>query len=138
MARVNRSILWSDAGSRSTITLLLVDTSASAIQAALLGKSSADFIEYWEGPLVINGAPAPVNAQYPSVTQQAVLTFLCADGTIAKVALPAPKLSIFLSDGQTVDATQIAGIIAACIASLLSNSGSPAVSFLGGFLTGRG
>jgi hypothetical protein len=138
MARVNRSILWSDAGARSTISLLLADPTAAAIQGALLAKSNADYIEYWEGPLVINGAPAPVVAQYPSVMQQAVLTFQCADGTIAKVSLPAPKLSIFLADGQTVDAAQIVAIIANCIATLVSNSGSPATSFIGGFLTGRG
>lgn len=137
MARVNRSILWGDAGGRQTISLILANPSAGGIQSALLAKSNADYLEYWEGPLSINGSPAPVNAQYPGVGGQAVLAFVCADGTIAKVALPAPQLGIFLSDGQTVDSTQIAAIIAACTASLISNSGSPATTFVAGFLQGR-
>lgn len=137
MARINRSILWADSGSRSTITLLLANPSAAGLQAALLAKSNADYIEYWEGPLNINGAPAPTVAQYPSVMMQAVLTFQCADTTIAKVALPAPQLGIFLADGQTVDATQIAAIIANALAVLVSNTGSPATAYLGGFLTAR-
>lgn len=138
MARVNRSILWLDSGGNATITLILANPTAASIQGALLAKSNADYSEYWEGPLVINGSPTPTFAQYPAVTQQAVLSFLCADGTIAKVALIAPQLGIFLSDGQTVDATQIPVIIAACISTLISNSGSPAVSFIGGILQRRG
>ncbi len=137
MARVNRSILWTDAGAGSTISLILANPSAAGIQGALLGKSNADYLEYWEGPLVINGAPSPAASPYQSVTSQAVLTFLCADGTVAKVALPAPQSGIFLSDGQTVDSTQIAVIIANCLGSLISNTGSPAVSFLSGILVGR-
>lgn len=137
MARVNRSVLWTDAGARATLSLILADPTGAGIQGALLAKSNADYLEYWEGPLTINGAPGPVSAQYPSVLQQAVLTFECGDGTIAKVALPAPKASIFLSDGQTVDATQIAGIIAACQAALISNTGSLAVTYLSGILTAK-
>lgn len=137
MARVNRSVLWGDAGGNTSISLILANPSGAGIQGALLGKSNADYLEYWEGPLVINGSPAPTAAQYQSVQQSAVLSFLCGDGTIARVALLAPKLSIFLADGITVDSTQIAGIIAACTGNLISNTGSAAVSFLGGTLQGR-
>lgn len=137
MARVNRSILWVDSGGLTTITLILANPSAAGIQGALLAKSNADYLDEWEGPLNINGSPAPVAADYRSVTQSAVLSFLCGDGSIAKVALVAPKLSIFLADGQTVDSTQIAGIIAACTGNLVSNTGSTAASFLGGILQGR-
>lgn len=137
MARVNRSIMWIDSGGLTTITLILANPSAAGIQGALLAKSNADYLDEWEGPLNINGSPAPVFADYPAVTQSAVLTFLCGDGSVAKVALPAPQISIFLADGQTVDATQIAGIIAACTGNLVSNTGSAAVSYLSGFLQGR-
>lgn len=137
MARVNRSILWVDSGGLTTITLILANPSAAGIQGALLGKSNADYLDEWEGPLNINGSPSVHNLAYPSVTQSAVLSFLCGDGSIAKVSLPAPQLSIFLADGQTVDATQITGIIGACTGNLVSNTGSAATSFLGGILTGR-
>jgi len=137
VARVNRSVLWIDAGGLSTITLLLANPTAASIQGAIKDKSNADYLEYWEGPLTINSSPAPTSAAYVSVTQSAVLSFLCADNTIAKIAIPAPQLGIFLSDGQTVDASQVTVLVASCIATLVSNSGSPAVSFLGGVLTGR-
>ena len=110
---------------------------AAGIQAQLLAVSNADFLNWWEGPVNINGAPAPTAAPNQNVNTQATLVFLCNDGTQVKLALPAPKAAIFLADGVTVNAASIAALIAACIGTLVSQSGGVAVSYLAGLLTER-
>ena len=133
----NRSILFVDAAGGSTITLIRSSTGGAAIQTALLNHSNADWFNEWEATLNVNLAPAPVVAEYQSVSQEAALVFLCADGTTARVNLLAPKLAIFLADGITVDATTIPDIVAACVGNLLSATLSPATSFLSGILLRR-
>ena len=133
----NRSVLFVDGAGGSTITLIRTLTGGAAIQAALIAVSNADWFNEWEGTLNVNLAPSPTVAEYQSVSQQAALVFLCADGTTARVNLLAPQIGIFLSDGITVDATMIPGVIAACVGNLLSATLSPAVSFLSGILLQR-
>lgn len=133
----NRSILFVDAAGGSSIVLIRTSAGAAAIQAAMLGVMNADWFNEWEGTLNINLAPSPVVAPYQSVSQQAALVFLCADGTTARLNLLAPKLGIFLADGITVDSTMIGGLIAACVGNLLSATLSPATSFLSGILLKR-
>lgn len=137
MANVNRSIVWVDGAGGSTITLIRAVTSASAIETQLLAISNSDWFNEWEGALNINLAPSPTVAEYQSVAQRAVLTFLCADGTTARVDVVAPKLAIFLADGITVDSSTIPALIAACVGTLLSATLSPATAFLSGILTSR-
>ena len=132
----NRSVLWVDAGSRATITLIRTSTGGATIQADVQAKSNAGVLNEWNGTLVTT-APSTSAAQYPSVTQQATLVFQCADGTTARIDIPAPVLSIFLSDGVTVDATTITTLIADCIGNLLSTSLSPATAYLSGILNRR-
>lgn len=134
---LNRSVLWVDGAGGSTITLIRSVGGGAAIETALLGVSNADWFNEWEGTLNVNLAPAPIVSQYQAVRQRAILTFLCADGTTARVDAVAPDLSIFLADGVTVDATMIPGVIAACVGSLLSATLSPATAFLGGILNSR-
>lgn len=133
----SRSIVWVDAGSGATITRIRTNTGAGGIQTQMLAVSNADYNDYWEGTDTINGSPAPSTGQYQAVTQQATLSFLCADNTIATLRLIAPKISIFLSDGITVDSTTIAALIAACIGTLQSTSGSLATAYLAGSLNSR-
>lgn len=130
----NRSVVYSDAATGVTIKLLRSVSGGTTLRDDALALSNADWVNDWEGDLNINGAPAPVVAQYQSVSQQATLVFLCADGTSARIDIPAPKLSIFLSDGVTVDATAITTLIADAVGELLSPSLSPAVSFQSGIL----
>jgi len=134
---INRSIVWVDSGGNNTITLLRTSTGAGTIEGDILALSDADWFNQWEGTLFVNGSPAPTFAQYPSVTQQATLQFMCADGTVARVDIPAPQIGIFLSDGVTVDPSMITTLITDCIGNLLSSSLSPAVSYLVGFLNRR-
>lgn len=134
---MNRSVIWLQAGPQSTITLIRTDTGGSAIETAILAHSNSDWFNEWEGTLNINGAPAPVNAPYPGVAQQARLVFKCADNSQAELVIPAPKVNIFLPDGVTVDVTTIPDITAACIGHLLSGSLSPATTYLSGLLSKR-
>lgn len=131
-----RYALWVDAYGITRPTLPLADnsTASAAIQTALLAKSNAIVASYSEGTLTVTGA-SPATGIFQSVRDAAILSFLCADGTIAKLTLPAPLQSIFLSDEETVDSTQIAGIITACLSHLTSASGSLASSFIGGIRT---
>ena len=133
----NRSVLWVDVGGRSTITLIRTSTGGNSIEGDIVALMNGDWFNEWEGTLNVNGSVSVVNAQYPTIQSQATCTFICADGTVARVDIPAPKLSIFLADGVTVDSTKIATLIADCIGNLLSSSGSPAVSFAAGFLNRR-
>lgn len=132
-----RSIVWVDSGGNNTITLIRTSTGAGVIEGDILAVSNATWFNQWEGTLFINGSPVPTFAEYPSVTQQATLLFQCADGTSARVDIPAPQIGIFMADGVTVDPSTIGTLIADCIGNLLSSSASPAVSFTVGFLNRR-
>lgn len=129
-----RSTVWADAGNGTTIHRIRTDVGAATIQADMVAISHADWITFWEGDIHINGSPSPSVGQYQAANQSAFLSFLCADATIVVLQVPAPKLSIFLSDGVTVDATTITTLIADCIGHLESTTGSKAASFLGGHL----
>lgn len=78
--------------------------------------------------------PAPVVATYPSVRVQAQLIFRDVAGSIAKLWIPAPKSSIFLPDGVTVDPSAIATLISDATGLLLAGSGNPVAAFVGGQL----
>lgn len=132
-----RSVVWIDSGGNSTITLIRTSSGAGTIEGDVLALSNADWFNQWEGTLFVNASPSPTFADYPSVTQNATLLFLCADGTNARLDIVAPKISIFMADGVTVDPSTITGLIADCVGNLLSASLSPAVSYLSGFLNRR-
>jgi len=128
------SVVWIGAGTGLTINRIRTATGASTILTDMLALTNADQLNTWEGNLTVNGSPSPVNAAYPGLQQIANLVFLCADGSTAQLRLVAPKLSIMLADGVTVDATMIATLIADCVGNLESPTGSLAVSFLSGRL----
>ena len=131
---MNRSVIWVDAGGSAVITLIRTSTGAGGIQSAMLAQMNADYLNWWESAVTVNGAPAPTTAQYQAANQQARLVFLCADGTYAQLKLPAPKFGIFLPDGVSVDSTAIPALIAACVGTLEAPSGSLATSFVSGTL----
>lgn len=134
---VNRSVIWVDGAGGSTITLIRADTDASSIETELLAVANSDWFNEWEGALNINTSPLPTIAAYQSVAQRATLSFQCADTTIATVQIVAPKGSIFLADGVTVDPSMITSLITACVGTLLSSTLSPAVTYVGGILDTR-
>lgn len=127
-----KSVIYIDAGGVATIHLIRTHTGGGTILNLLLGHSNADVSSTWEGTEVVNSTPSPVAAEYPSGRIVAALTFLAADGTLATLNIPAPKINIFLADGTTVDPTQIADVIAACVGQLIAPSGSLVTSYVAG------
>jgi hypothetical protein len=55
------------------------------------------------------------NAEYPAITDKAQLTFQDAKGRLHNWLLPAPNLSIFEADGDTVNPANISDLIAAIV-----------------------
>jgi len=134
----SRSVIWVDANGKQTITRIRTGTGAAGIQAAILGASNADYSAWWESAETTNGSPAPVAAAYQGNQPMAQLLYLCADLTIATLLLPAPAVGNFLADQETINPTAapIAAITAAATAAggLVSTTGSPATTLLGGKL----
>ncbi len=131
-----RSTIWLDANGGTQITLIYSAAGAAAILPLMLAISHADYTRYWESAQSLNLAPAPTTGQYQTCSPDAVLTFQCADGSIARLVLPAPQIGIFLADQETVDPANagVIALVAACIGSLASSTGSPAATYLGGTL----
>lgn len=129
------SRVWIDAAGNRTITLTRTTTGAATIAAGVLLASEADWIQQWESVVAVN-APVPLGGTYLPTSLRAALTFLCADNTLAVLYVPAPSVTIFMADRQTVDPLNItvAGIIAACVGTLVSSTGSPATAFVSGVL----
>lgn len=125
------SVVWADAGGRTRTTQIVTSAGSAAVLAALKAQSNADWMQQWEGDLVAQ-VPAPVAAQFQDASDAAVLYFQTAAGAIAKVTLPAPVASIFMADGESVDPSAIAAIIAAVIADCVTADGTAVASYVGG------
>ncbi len=132
----NLSVTLVDAGGHTGTTLLHLTDAALLVDglAALLAASNADWIAWWGGPATLQATPAPAAAVYLTLRPAAVLFFGCADGSTARVSYKAPVAALFLADGETVDASDPTGALAALQAVITSATGSPATSFLGGIL----
>lgn len=131
MATARTSIIWQDAAGFTTQTLIRSTGSITTLFNALLAKSNADYSDVWAGTETIH-VPSPVAAVYESVGDYALLEYSTAAGLVVTLKLPAPKSSIFLADGQTVDAGQITAITNAAILTVSDASGNLVTSFLGG------
>jgi hypothetical protein len=126
-----------DAAGAQNIYRSRTTSGIGSILAAAVACSNADWQTCWEGPESVN-APAPTAAQYLPGKPAALLYLLCADSTTAVFRIPAPQVGIFLADQVTVDPANAAVVtlVAALVGSLLSASGSPAVSLQAGVLEG--
>jgi hypothetical protein len=137
MALQTRSVIWLDAGSRTTQTILHANPNSSAIMAALEAHSNAGVVEWWEGPAVF---PAGSNtpAVFADVSDVARLTFVTSTGNTVTVAVPAPQIAMFKPDTVTVDPSAIADIISACVGSLSTPGGVAVSSYVVGVRNQRG
>lgn len=131
MANQKRSTVWVDAAGSTRRTDLYGPGSLAAVVAALAAKSKAAELQHWEGDLVASVA-APAGGLYAAAADIARLLFTSAAGQVVQVALPAPLASIFQADGYSVDPAQIAGIIAAVKAGVLTTSGGVLTDYVGG------
>lgn len=132
---VSTSTVWIDVTGNLGITRIDTTSGIGPILSAIIGASTGDWYQCWEGPLSVN-TPVPPGGQYASVVTRASLLFACADGTQVTLLIPSPDASIFMADGKTVDptATAVSTLITACVGLLVGASGSPVSSYVGGYL----
>lgn len=133
MAAHRTGVVWIDAQGERVLHVLTTTTGGLTLLSDIKAKSNADQSFNWDAAENVI-SPAPVVATYPTVRVTAQLLFTDATGSIAKLYIPAPVSSIFLSDGVTVDPAQVATIISDAIGTLLAGSGLPVTMFLGGQL----
>lgn len=133
---VRRNVQWLDAAGRGFRTILTSRLNADNTMPALANISNAIVRQYWEGTVVRNTTPAPGDAAYWSISDEAVLVFEDATGTQTRLTVPAPKREIFKADGKTVDPTNfnVSSLIAAAISEIIvPASNLPVVNYIGGF-----
>jgi len=130
----NLSVVFVDAGGRSTIVLLhLVDGAdpADGVDAIHEG-SNADWSTWWAST-VTTQTPAPLNLVFPDVRDKAVLTFAdSGSGDMVTATIPAPTDALFLADGETVDPADPTGVIADLLAIMSTTGGVAVDTFIGG------
>src|SRR5579872_3622825 len=131
---MRRSLVLVDSQGFTRSILLTTNGGASSIQAVLLAVSDADYADWWESALTINAAPSPVNAQYNSVKDYAVLYFATAGTSLISITLPAPQVSIFFADQETVNPAAIASLISAVVGTAVDSGGNVATAFVAGKL----
>lgn len=126
-------VIWVDAQGERVMHVITTSSGVGSIETALGNHSNAGVVECWEGVDEFPTALTSVST-YPTVRATAVLTFRDATGSIAKLFLPAPSSAIFMSDGVTVDPSQISDIISSAVGNLISGAGNTVISFVGGEL----
>src|SRR5215469_10212034 len=134
MSSKRAGLIWVDAQGEQSLNVITTASGVGAIETALQGKSNADIIECWEGPLEQFSA-STVAATYPSNRTVAVLLFQDNIGSGARLYIPSPISSIFDSSGNVVDPSQVTSITSAAIGNLRSGAGNAVTMFKGGFLS---
>lgn len=125
-------LVWVDASGFTRLTLVNTTGGAAGLLPSLFALSNAQYLNAVESALSVNPTPAPVAAQYPNVSDAAVLVFQDAAGNQTSLQVPAPLASTFLADQMTVDPAAVATFTAAAIGTLVTASGLPVVAFIGG------
>lgn len=127
--------VWVDITGRTRLTIIKAHTNPCTILNALQAVSNAGVLYNWDGTIdpAIGVATA---AQYQAVQQWCELLFQTAAGTLLRLTLPAPPLSILKADKKTVDPANagIISLLAQCIGNLSDGSGNTASLYLGGVL----
>lgn len=124
-----------DSNGGQTIYRSRTSSGVGPVLTALQAVSHADWLVCWESPETSN-TPAPTTGQYQSVKPDALLQFICGDGTIVTLRIPAPDVAIMLADTVTVDPSNVnvVALVAAAVGNLASSSGSLATGYIGGHL----
>ena len=128
--------VWLDIGAQTTMRY--VDTSDDTghlVAVALEEYSNAALFQYWDGQLFTASMPSTSSLAYNQTQTVARLVFTTGTEDVS-VVLPAPLLSIFMSDGRTVDPTSIPDIISAVVGHVVSNAGNLVTAFVTGYLDG--
>lgn len=133
MTTVTRSSIYVDVNGMTRQCILNGGVfGLGGVELALISVSNMDVLKSWEGPLTVNSAPSPAAATYQAIADYAALLYQDAVGDQVWVTLPAPKSSIFLADGVTVDSTAIAVVHSAVIGVVQTAAGNPVTTYVGG------
>jgi hypothetical protein len=138
LAIQRRSVVWNDAQGRTRQTILrgqesvIIVPTLATVASDLQSLSNGAIQTAWEGDEQASVGTA-VNAQYPVVSDYAVLVYADANGNKIYITLPAPQASVFLADGETVDPAAIATLSGDVIGLIVTNANMPVVTFIGGF-----
>ena len=134
------SLIWIDVNGRTRQTIIKTLSGSAGIQSAAIALTLPQLLTTWES--FLSGSTASASAgTYQSVADAASLRFQTAMGSILRLTVPGPNLSVFLADQVTIDPTNalIGALVSACIGSLSDGAGNPAVTFLGGrYVRGTG
>jgi hypothetical protein len=132
MALYTRRITWTDVSGNVRTTSLLGVSTMSVIELALLTSSNGDYLSDSEAEVFANASPSPAAAQYQSVTDTAQLWLVTTAGTLVQVTIPAPKLSIFMADQETVNPASVAGIVSQCVGVICDLAGNLVTGYAAG------
>jgi hypothetical protein len=133
MPTVTRSSIYIDANGMTRQCILNGGVfGLGGVELALIAASNMDVLRSWEGPLTVNGAPAPTVASYQAIADYAALLYQDAVGDQVTVTLPSPKAAIFLADGVTVNPAAVAAVNAAVIGTVQTAAGGTVTLFIGG------
>lgn len=130
-----RSVVWLDANGYKTITKIQSQSGASSVVGDLQALSNAGVQNYWESEVTVANL-TPSTGLFQSGADRAAMVFLCSDTTNYTIIVPAPKSSIFDSDGESVDLTNVdvaAFALAAITCPICNESGSPVTVLLAGY-----
>ena len=112
-------------------------TAPGSLDSYLATISNAIIVQIAEGAVTNFTNPPPVAAAYPSVVQCAECTYLDVSGNAGTIKVPAPKLSMFLADGITVNPAILANILGNAQAdNFVSPQGNALASMVSGVLNG--
>lgn len=112
-------------------------TAPGSLDSYLATISNAVIAQIAEGTVTNFTNPPPAANPYPSVVQVAVCTYLDSAGNAGTIKVPAPKLSIFLADGITVNPAILANIASnATVDGFISPQGNAIASMVSGVLNG--
>lgn len=139
---------WVDAGGHFQQTVYRYDPGGlvpnpEGLNPYMRGLSNAGFVGYSHGASQSDQNQEGTAAVFPAVNQVAQLTFADSSGSVAEIYIPAPVSSMFLSDGITVDTSNLAVSIfinTVCIGSnrLYTAAGGVVTTYLSGFLRAKG
>ncbi len=120
----------------TTVTVATLDTNLTTLGTQIAALTNAKVRAQalrLEEPQALGPGVLQV---YPSATDKAVLVYGCANGQEVRIEIPAPQMTIFDSDGETVNAAN-ASVSAFNTAitggAYCANSGSLITTYLRGF-----
>lgn len=132
MSVVRRYQAWIDAQGNTTLTYVNGSAGLTTLVGQIKAVSNADVLNSVEATLNVNGSPGPAAATYPTVRDSAKLMFKTASGNDVTLLVPAPQQSLFLADGQTVDPSAAAALIAAALGVVTDEAGNAVTTYVGG------